>query len=291
MTKVVITGYASLDYAIRLDRAPQPDTTATILSRPLEWPRLGGSPAYIACAMVAAGLADVRPVSWIGDDADGRLYSASLSARGVAVDGLALRPGRTPICILAYQPDGGCYCFYDPSLAGPLTLGESQSRLVAGAQWLCLTVGPAEATAQALAAARPDARVVWAVKADRRAVPPDLATAIAARADVIAYSRGEAGFVAEALEAAGAPRARQLLIETRGRDGVALSIDGRAEIIAVAPLAAEDTTGAGDTFLGGLLAALANDPEKPADAVEAGARAARAMLLTRSEKTKGSPRK
>ena len=54
---VVVTGYASLDYAMRLDRAPQPDATATILVAPLEWPRLGGSPAYIACAMVAAGVA------------------------------------------------------------------------------------------------------------------------------------------------------------------------------------------------------------------------------------------
>src|ERR1700731_2520434 len=121
MTKVVVTGYASLDYAVRLDRAPQADATATILSRPRDWPRLGGSPAYIACAIVAAGLPDVTPVSWIGDDSDGRLYSAALAACGVAVDGIAVRPGRTPIWILAYQPDGGCHCFYDPSLAGSLT--------------------------------------------------------------------------------------------------------------------------------------------------------------------------
>jgi len=291
MTKIVVTGYASLDYAMRLDRAPQPDTTATILSRPVEWPRLGGSPAYIACAMVAAGLPDVRPVSWIGDDSDGRLYSEALSARGVAVDGIALRPGRTPICILAYQPDGGCHCLYDPSLTGPLTLDESQSKLVASAQWVCLTVGPAAATAQALAAAKPETQVVWAVKADPRAVPPDLAAAIAGRADVVAYSRGEAPFVADALKSVGAPRRRQLLIETRGRDGVSLSVAGHEEIVAVAPLAADDTTGAGDTFLGGLLAALVNNPDRPVAAVEAGARAARAMLLTRGQETKGNLRK
>ncbi|WP_158818563.1 carbohydrate kinase family protein [Methylocapsa sp. S129] len=281
MTRVVVTGYASLDYAMRLDRAPQPDATATILARPLEWPRLGGSPAYIACAMVASGLADVKPLSWIGDDADGRLYRAALTARNVAVDGIALRPGRTPICILAYQPDGGCHCFYDPSLSGPKTLDEGQRRLVAGAEWVCLTVGPTEATAQALAAAKPEAKLVWAVKADRRAVPPELAAAIAARADVVAYSRGEAPFVAEAFKAAGESKRRRLLIETRGRDGVLLSFDGHEQLIAAEPLASEDTTGAGDTFLGGLLAALVNNPDKPADAVEAGGRAARAMLVAR----------
>jgi ribokinase len=281
VTKIVVTGYASLDYAMRLDRAPQPDATATILARPLEWPRLGGSPAYIACAMVAAGLTLVKPVSWIGDDADGRRYSEALVGRGVAVDGIALRPGRTPVCILAYQPDGGCNCLYDPSLPGPLLLDENQKKLVADARWVCLTVGPAEATAQALAVARPDAQVVWAVKADPRAVPPELAAAIAARADVIAWSRGEARFVADAFKAAGAPKRRRLLIETRGRDGVSLCIDEHEEIIPVEPLAAEDTTGAGDTFLGGLLAALVNNPDKLAAAVEAGALAARAMLVAR----------
>jgi ribokinase len=283
MTEVVVTGYASLDYAMRLDRAPRSDATATIVARPLEWPRLGGSPAYIACAMVAAGLADVRPVSWIGDDADGRRYREALVSRGVAVDGIALKAGRTPVCILAYQPDGGCNCFYDPSLPGPLTLDDGQTRLVADARWVCLTVGPAAATAQALAAARTDAQVVWAVKADPRAVPAELAATIAARADIVACSRGEARFVAEAFKAAAAPKRRRLLIETRGRDGVCLSLEGREQIIAVEPLASDDTTGAGDTFLGGLLAALVNNPDRPVDAVEAGARAARAMLLARGQ--------
>jgi ribokinase len=291
MTKVVVTGYASLDYAMRLDRPPQPDATATILARPVEWPRLGGSPAYIACAMVAAGLADVKPLSWIGDDADGRLYSAALTDRGVAVDGIVLRSGRTPICILAYQPDGGCHCFYDPSLSGPKTLDESQRQLVAGAEWVCLTVGPTEATAQALAAAKPEAKLVWAVKADRRAVPPELAAAIAARADVVAYSRGETPFVTEAFRAAGESKRRRLLIETRGRDGVLLSFDGRKQLIATEPIVSEDTTGAGDTFLGGLLAALVAYPDKPTDAVAAGARAARAMLAARGQETKGNTKK
>jgi ribokinase len=291
MTKIVVTGYASLDYAMRLDRAPQPDATATILARPLEWPRLGGSPAYIACAMVDAGLPDVTPVSWIGDDADGRRYSRALADRGVAVDGIALRPGRTPICILAYQPDGGCNCFYDPSLSGPLMLDDGQKKLVAAAQWVCLTVGPAGATVQALAAAQSDAQVVWAVKADPRAVPPELAAAIAARADIVAYSRGESRFVDDAFKAAGASRRRRMLVETRGRDGVSLSVDGHGQIILVEPLAADDTTGAGDTFLGGFLAALVNNRDSPADAVEAGARAARAMLVGRGQETKGNLKK
>ena len=167
MTRFAVAGYASLDYCVRLDRAPRADATATIVGRPAEWPRLGGSPAYVASALVAGGLDAVAAVSWVGDDAEGRGYREALAARGVDVAGIASHPGRTPVCILAYQPDGGCHCFYDPSLAAPLALDPGQARLVAAADWVCLTVGPAEATAQALAAARPEARLVWAVKADR----------------------------------------------------------------------------------------------------------------------------
>lgn len=281
MTRFAVAGYASLDYCVRLDRAPRADATATIVGRPAEWPRLGGSPAYVASALVAGGLDAVAAVSWVGDDAEGRGYREALAARGVDVAGIASHPGRTPVCILAYQPDGGCHCFYDPSLAAPLALDPGQARLVAAADWVCLTVGPAEATAQALAAARPEARLVWAVKADRRAVPPDLAARIAARADVIACSAAESGFAAEALAASGAPDRPRILVETRGSEGVLLRAGGRETRIGAEPLDAQDATGAGDTFLGGFLAALARMPDAPAQAVAAGARAARDLLLAR----------
>ena len=90
----VVTGYASLDYTVTLDRAPEPDRTATVLSRASEFPRLGGSPAYVAAAMVAAGLRDAAPVTWVGDDAEGQRYRAALEALGVRSDGVAIRPGR-----------------------------------------------------------------------------------------------------------------------------------------------------------------------------------------------------
>ncbi len=287
MTPIAVTGYASLDYAFRLDRNPVADTTATILSRPREWPRLGGSPAFIASAMVAAGVQNVTPISWVADDPDGRLYCDALARRRVSVEGVAVRPGRTPICILAYQPDGGCHCFYHAALVEPLTLDARQLRLVAEARWVCLTVGPADATAQALAATRPDARLVWAVKADPRAAPAELAAAIAARADIVAASRGEAGFVAAAIAAAKPSERRRLIVETRGAAGVALTQEGRVSVVPAEPLSAEDTTGAGDTFLGGFLATLIAGVERPEEAAAAGMRAAREMLVTRELETKG----
>jgi ribokinase len=204
------------------------------------------------------------------------------------VEGVAIRPGRTPICILAYQPGGGCHCFYHPALAEPLTLDARQLRLVAEARWVCLTVGPAEATAQALEATRPDARLVWAVKADPRSVPAELAAAIAARADIVAASRSEAAFAAAAIAAAKPSERHRLIVETRGAEGVALVQEGRLSVFPVEPVSAEDTTGAGDTFLGGFLATLIAGIERPQEAVAAGARAAREMLVARGLETKGN---
>jgi ribokinase len=277
---IVVTGYASLDYVVRLDSAPKPDRTATILSRARNWPRLGGSPAYVAAALVAGGARDAAPISWVGDDAEGARYRDAVAALGVRTDGIRVRPGRTPICILAYEPDGRCHCLYDPGLTAEADLDEGQRALIAAAKAICVAVGPMKATWEALRLARPDAMLVWAVKADPRAVPPDLKAALAARADIVVFSQGEAGFAAEASVTAIKPGRRRIDIETRGRNGVAFMRDGAASVFPVAPTEVEDSTGAGDTFIGGFLAAWMKTAD-PEESVRAGVAAARALLVSR----------
>jgi sugar/nucleoside kinase (ribokinase family) len=113
-------------------------------------------------------------------------------------------------------------------------------------------------------------------------MPDDLAAILAARADIVAYSRREADFFARALSAAarGAPKT-QWRLETRGADGVTLTRSGRSETFAVDPLLdVEDFTGAGDTFVGGFLAGLITNGDAKT-AVAAGAHAARDMLAAR----------
>ncbi len=54
-------------------------------------------------------------MSWVGSDAAGERYLEQLATSGIPVRGVAVVPGaRTPIAILAYDPDGGCSCLYDP---------------------------------------------------------------------------------------------------------------------------------------------------------------------------------
>src|SRR3954463_14010891 len=101
MTRIVVTGYASLDYVVRLDGAPAANRTTRILERPA-WPRLGGSPAFVAAALVAAGESRATPVTWIGKDPAGETFLAGLRGANVSTEGVAVSSeGRTPVSVLA----------------------------------------------------------------------------------------------------------------------------------------------------------------------------------------------
>lgn len=281
MTSIAITGYASLDYVVRLEGSPHPDATV-IAARPAgAWPRLGGSPSYIAAALIRAGVARAVPLTWVADDEAGVQFVACLSAGRIPVDGVARDlGGRTPVCILAYAPDGACFCLYDPGASRRVGLADFQGAIVDAAGWVCVTVGPATATRAVLARLRPEQRLAWVVKADADAFAPALRAALAARADLIVCSQGERLLVAEAQTAAPV-RAGCILVETRGADGALVSVAGSSRMIAAEMLAVADPTGAGDTFVGGMLAALTADPDDAAAAVRAGQRAARDMLSAR----------
>jgi ribokinase len=284
--RVAVIGYASLDHMAFLDRAARPGQTATMIGRQAEsWPRLGGSPAYVAAALVRAGVS-AAPITWIGDDAGGRAYGEKLEAEGISRAGLAVVAGATtPMAILTYDPDGGCICLFDPGVRDAEGLSPAQATVLAGAAWLCITIGPEGATRAALAALRPDQRLMWAVKDDPRAIPPDLARAIAARADVICHSAAEAAFVAAA--AGAAPRKGQTIIRTAAQAGAAIMTATSTHQVAAQPLAITDPTGAGDSFAGGVLAALAKGETDPETIVTAGHAAARQVLAARQASKTG----
>lgn len=283
MTGIAISGYASLDHVMTLDGIPTPGRTTTILTRPGDaWPRLGGSPAYVAAALASGGIDGATPVTWIGDDLAGEDYLRQLEQRGIRTDGVSAIEGeRTPMAILAYEPQGGCLCLYHPASAGHLVLTDSQRRVVAGADWLCVTVGPKAATREAVGLLSPAAKLCWVVKDDPRAVTPDLAAELAARADLICCSAAEAAFVRRAFEAGAKPKPGLMLIETRGGAGAQVTFEGVTTFVPSEPLVITDPTGAGDTFAGGALAALASGETDPIAVVKSGHKAAYALLTGR----------
>jgi ribokinase len=283
MTRVAVTGYASLDHVVLLDGAVRPGLTTTILDRPRDaWPRLGGSPAFVAAALVQCGIGTVVPISWVGDDDAGQDYLRRIAASGMSGDGIAIvRGARTPVAILAYDPDGGCACLYHPGLPKDLMLTAAQHQAVAAADWVCLTIGPRAITDAVLALIGDRTRLAWVVKNDPRALTPEQAARLAGRADAIFASAAEAEFLAAAFAAAPGRRDGQILVETHGRRGAAVTCRGRMTFVPAEAVSVADPTGAGDTFAGGAIAALIGGETEPAAIAAAGNLAARRMLLAR----------
>lgn len=283
MTAVVITGYSSIDYVVQLASAPLANLTTHITHRPGDlWPRPGGSPYYVARGLIQSGIRDALPVTWVADDAEGAGYVRSLAGAGMPVEGVSWTvQGRSPVCILAYDDAGRCYCLYDAGSGRTATLDRRQEALIDGADWVCVTVGPATATRATLARLQPAQHLAWVIKGDAEAFPEDLRDALALRSDLIVLNREERTFLGTSLEAARGKRPGPVLIETVGAHGVVLELDGRRTEVAIEPVPAPDPTGAGDTFVGGVIAALIRTPDDPVAAVRAGVAAARALLLGR----------
>lgn len=260
--RVAVVGYASLDHAMRLAQFRGVDATSLVTDRlSSRWPAAGGI-AYLAAAVRTAAPATVTDaVSWVGPDPFAASWLGALAEHGVGTEGVRRSGSRTPSSYLYYLPDGGTICVFDPADCHDApALDTAQRGVLAAADWVLLTVGPADAT-RALLDALPDStRLAWAVKQDRDAFGPDLVDRLLRRADVISHSTGEREFLTDGDGARGPERRCRpgaLVLQTRGGDGVTYWRDGVRADTAGRRLDAGDTTGAGDTFIGSLVGLVA----------------------------------
>lgn len=283
---VAVSGYAALDYAMRTDPFAGSDRTTIVRDRlSAPWPGRGGV-AHLARALTASGVR-TEVISWVGPDAEGRAYMADLAAEGVGTTGVAQVGSRTPAAYLFYDDDGRTRCFYDPGDGAVDRLTEAQRAVVDRADWLCVAVGPRRVTAELLRRFPSERPLAWAVKADTDAFPAPLVRALLERARVASCSRHERSLLVAAADAddpyAVCPE-DTLVIETRGADGVWFRVGGTEWLVATEPVGDTDTTGAGDSFLAGVLTHLVSSPKDAAGAVDAGIAAARDLLLARRRK-------
>lgn len=275
MTQLVVTGYASLDYAVGLAGQARGDSTTLIADRDAAaWPRAGGCPTYISAAAVRAGQV-ANPVMWIGSGSEGARFAGLLAAQGIGTGGLGVvDSARSPTALMVYQADGSCMCLYDPALNRAEVLTPQQRELIAEASHLCISVGPSQLMEEIVSLCPVGARLYWAVKNDTDAFPEKIRARLAARADVIFHSAAERALIGET----GA-----VLVETRGGGCVLVTqASGRSEI-AVTRIETSDTTGAGDTFAGGYIAAEMAGAD-PVRAAGAGIEAAARLLAGRKRK-------
>ncbi len=232
----------------------------------------GGSAANTAVVAAALG----APVTYLGkvrDDEAGRMFSAGMAASGIsfpvppAADGPA-----TSRCVVAVTPDGERTMSTHLGACQTLSAGEVAANLGAGD--LALFLEGYAWTAPTLAAAAGEALLAVRGRGGMAALTlSDAAIAEAFRHTFLGLARDNLVhlFFANAREAralTGAPdeveAARRLAGEqpgtwvvTRSGDGCLVVHDGKVEAYAARPVdAVVDTTGAGDAFAGGFMAAL-----------------------------------
>lgn len=278
---VVISGYATIDHVVRLPHALQGGGTYAVEALlPREWPRPGGAALYASRRIIAAGHTATALVV-VGDDANGALYRKACADSGVAVTPIASAPAlRTPWCLLAYHDDGGYTCLLDRGYSGALTIDTVALRhTVPEADVVCIAAAAPEVTSAVLDRAGSQSLVAWIAKNDPDCFPTPLVQRLTRRADFIFCNSSERPRI-DAARATTQPRDGQVIIETRGAQGVVIEQTAMRAQVAVEPLEVRDATGAGDTLAGEVLAHLLHGAALE-DAVTRGACAARELLAAR----------
>jgi len=271
--RIVVAGDVMSDVVATLSGpiAHGSDRTARIVQRG------GGAAANVAVWLARAGAA-VTLIGRVGDDPTGRATAEGLRAEGVdarlAVD--AALP--TGTCIVLVEPGGERTMLPDAganaALApAPLPAGTrhvhvagyallhpgsrpAAQAMIAAARAAGATVSVDPSSAAPLALAGAAAFLGWSAGADLLLPNRDEAAVLAGTADPAAAARALAAHAAEVVVKLGA--------------GGALWSDGRAVVhVATAPVPDADTTGAGDAFAAGLLAARLRGAE-PEAALRAG---------------------
>ena len=277
MMRLAVSGYASVDYVVGLAGRIEGDHTTLVKDRdPEHWPRIGGCPAYVAIAAARRG-ASTFPVSWIGSDDLAQIYLGALAEAGVDARGVVQLDRKSPMSILAYQPDGACACLFDPGFTGEERLSDEQRETIASSSHICITVGPPQLVNEILDARQQTSRLYWVCKNDHHAFTPVLRKRLSSEADVIFLSRSERELV-------GDTKSTVTIIETLGAAGVRITTGGNSKEIPVEPIDVRDTTGAGDTLAGGFIAAEMAGSADPAEAARAGIASVRTLLKERSAK-------
>lgn len=262
MSSIVVVGSANLDIAVHLATMPRPGETVFgegLASSP------GGKGLNQAVAAALAG-ADVAFVGAVGDDPSGRLLRGWLESAGVDVAGLTVADAPTGIALITVLADADNAIVVASGANDAVTeLDAVAETLVRSARYVVAQLErPARLVRQGFELARRHGVVTVLTPAPVSRMEPDLFDLV----DILIPNASEARALAgvdDDLEAARALSARVgTVIVTRGAQGVVAARDGA--IVAEVParrVHAVDTTGAGDTFAGVLVAALSAGTELP----------------------------
>jgi fructokinase len=265
-----MTGVFTVIGDVLVDLVEQRDDAGSFVAHP------GGSAYNVAITLARLG-ADVALVARTGPDRFGRMLETKARDAGVSFDRWQIVSAPTTLAVATLDPAGGAeYDFYLHGTAGPgwgdsvIELADSSDVLHLGSlsSWLPPS-GPVLQALQRRAHAAGtfvsyDPNVRPALISDVAAVTSDIERNVAA-AHLVKASDEDAAFLYRGAALADVARrwcglGASVVVFTCGADGaVAHGPDGELARVPGEPVVVADTVGAGDSFAGGLLAALADD--------------------------------
>lgn len=286
MPTAYVVGSINRDIVAYVDRIPAPGETVSG-SGSAQFPGGKGSNQAVAAARLASPGVTVAMVGNVGDDGFGRDMRAFLQSEGVDVSRVATLAGiPTGIALINVDPSGENAIAVAPGANHIWADGFPPLPLTARDIVVCQLEVPVAITAAAFDAARAARATTILNPSPMRTLPPGILTAT----DILVVNEHEAAALLDLSLADVDDRrlvsAARSLIEkgpravviTLGASGVlAVEADGRAQRLPGRHVKAVDTTGAGDCFVGALVAALMRD-EPLAEAASFANRAAAASV-------------
>jgi len=228
----------------------------------------GGNAFNVAVQLARAGLA-VRYFGAVGTDAPAAIIRSGLEVNGISTGDLTVLDGPTAVTEISVSADGDrTFDREDFGVTAEYFPTEAELNRIAGAGWVHIGM-------------LPEATRLRKALAGRVTVSQDCAVASGlSDLDVAFLSAGESGDARE-IAAGTAASGVGVVVVTRGAEGsVCLSGDRWYEQAAL-PADVVDTTGAGDSFIAGFIAARLSRESLP-EALATGARFAAATCAYRS---------
>lgn len=262
MSSIAVVGSANLDIVYRVERIPAPGETL-LASSSARHP--GGKGANQAIAAARSG-ASVTFVGAVGTDDAGTTLISVLEDSGIEASVRRVE-GPSGTALIVVSDDAENTIVVDSAANNTLSeLSDDEREVVARAEYLLLQLEtPLSAVVDAAFAASASATVVVLNASPVQALPPELVEAT----DILVVNEHE-GAVIVGHDVDHAADMVELLSEivpavvlTLGAEGSLIALRGDTETavrrIPAIRVEAVDTTGAGDTFTGALVAALARD--------------------------------
>jgi ribokinase len=248
VTRIVCAGHVNWDVTLRVDRLPEADGEARITGQR----QAGGGSASNVAAVLAGLDVETTVIGSVGLDDHGHLVRRELDALGVETELLEVADAETTVKYLVVDQRGEVMILGNEGANEAVTVDDVDTETIRGADRLHLTNQRPE-TAVELAETAVEADVPVSFDPGRR-IADRAYDPVVELAETVFLNEREAALV-EGEELFDSVRT---VVVKHGEDGATVRRDGRTVSHPGFPVEPVDTSGAGDAFAAGFLAARAD---------------------------------